>query len=60
MKSIFLSLVTALAFAHLAQAADVTVKISNVHLCCGGCVKGVARATADALTRAGLTGKVGQ
>jgi len=47
LKSIFLSLVTALAFAHLAQAADVTVKINDVHLCCGGCVKGVAKAVAD-------------
>jgi copper chaperone CopZ len=46
MKSVFLSLVTVLAFAHLTQAEDVTVKISNVHLCCQGCVKGVAKAVA--------------
>jgi copper chaperone CopZ len=46
MKSVFLSIVTALAFVHLAQAADVTVKISDVHLCCDGCVKGVAKAVA--------------
>ena len=46
MKSILLSIVTALAFAHLAQAADVTVKINNVHLCCQSCVKGVAKAVA--------------
>lgn len=44
MKSILLSIVTALAFAHLAQAADVTVKISNVHLCCGKCLTGVTNA----------------
>ena len=46
MKSIFLSMVTALAFAPLAQAADVTVKISNVHLCCQSCLKGVTNAIA--------------
>ena len=44
MKSILLSIVTALAFAQLAQAADVTVKISNVHLCCGKCLNGVTNA----------------
>jgi copper chaperone CopZ len=46
MKSIFLSIVAALAFVHLAQADDVTVKISKVHLCCDSCVKGVTKATA--------------
>ncbi len=46
MKSIFLSVVAALAFVHLAQAEDVTVKISKVHLCCDSCVKGVAKAVA--------------
>ncbi len=46
MKSILLSIVTALAFAHLTQAQDVTVHISNVHLCCGSCVKGVTNAVA--------------
>ena len=29
------------------QAADVTVKISNVHLCCKGCVKGVEKAVGE-------------
>jgi len=43
-KSLFLSIVTALAFVQLAQAADVTVKISDVHLCCPSCVKGVTNA----------------
>ncbi len=47
MKSIFLSIVTALAFVHLVQAEDVTVHISEVHLCCDSCVKGVAKAIAD-------------
>jgi copper chaperone CopZ len=60
MKSIFLSIVTALAFIPLAQAADVTVKITDVHLCCDSCVKGVtnalkgvdgATATADKTTK---------
>lgn len=46
MKSIFLSIVTVLAFAHLTQAEDVTVKISNVHLCCGKCLTGVTNAVA--------------
>jgi copper chaperone CopZ len=46
MKSIFLSIVTVLAFAHLTQAEDVTVKITDVHLCCDNCVKGVAKAVA--------------
>src|SRR6266496_4503898 len=27
-----------------AQAADTTLKLSNVHLCCNGCVKGVDKA----------------
>jgi mercuric ion binding protein len=44
MKSILLSIVTALAFVNLAQAADVTVTISDVHLCCDSCVKGAAKA----------------
>jgi copper chaperone CopZ len=60
MKSIFLSIVTALAFVHLTQAEDVTVHISNVHLCCDSCVKGVTnavkgidgiKATADKTTK---------
>jgi periplasmic mercuric ion binding protein len=46
MKSFLLSMVTGLAFVPLTQAADVTVQISNVHLCCDGCVKGMAKAVA--------------
>jgi copper chaperone CopZ len=46
MKSIFLSILTAFAFVQLTQAADVTVNISDVHLCCDKCVKGVTTATA--------------
>lgn len=44
MKSILLSIITALAFVHLTQAEDVTVKISDVHLCCGKCLTGVTNA----------------
>lgn|SRR5665213_1194372 len=46
MKSIFLSIVTVMALLHSAQAEDVTVKLSNVHLCCGSCVKGANKAVA--------------
>jgi hypothetical protein len=46
MKSIFLSIVTALAFVQFTQAEDITVKITKVHMCCDSCVKGVAKATA--------------
>jgi copper chaperone CopZ len=38
MKSLLFSLVAALALAPLARAADVTVTISKVHMCCGKCV----------------------
>jgi len=39
MKSLFLSIVTGLSLASLVQAADITVTISKVHLCCDKCVK---------------------
>jgi copper chaperone CopZ len=44
--------VIALALAISARAADVTVTITDVHLCCQSCVKGVAKAVAgvDGLT----------
>jgi copper chaperone CopZ len=38
MKSVLLSMAAALALVPLGRAADVTVKISNVHLCCKSCV----------------------
>ena len=44
MKSIFISVATAFALAFSAEAADVTAKISQVHLCCKGCVTGVEKA----------------
>lgn len=46
------SLVLSFAFASIATAADVTVQLSNVHLCCNSCVKGVDKAVA---TVAGAT-----
>jgi copper chaperone CopZ len=44
MKSILLSIVAALCLAQVAQAADATVTISDVHLCCGKCLVGVTNA----------------
>ncbi len=44
MKNIFTTLVIALAATLSVQAADVSVKISDVHLCCQSCVKGVEKA----------------
>lgn len=43
MKSLLLSIVAVFSLATLAQA-DVTVKLSNVHLCCDSCVKGANKA----------------
>lgn len=45
MKIIFTIIVLALAIS--ARAAEVTVTITDVHLCCQSCVKGVAKAVAD-------------
>ena len=47
MKNALASLVIALALALSARAADVSTKISDVHLCCQSCVKGVKKAVAD-------------
>jgi copper chaperone CopZ len=55
MKIIFTAL--ALAFVMAAKAADVTVTITDVHICCQSCVKGVAKAVADVK---GLTAKADQ
>src|SRR5262245_64650164 len=44
MKLSLLSLPVALTLAFSAHAADFSTKISDVHLCCGGCVKGVQAA----------------
>jgi len=46
MKAAFISIITALAFVVSARAADATAKISDVHICCNGCVKGINAAAA--------------
>jgi len=47
MKIIFASMSLALAITLSAGAADATVAITDVHLCCQSCVKGVAKAAAN-------------
>ncbi len=44
MKRILTLSAVLLALGGFAQAADTSVKLSNVHLCCNGCVKGVDKA----------------
>jgi periplasmic mercuric ion binding protein len=46
MKSLLLSVVAVFALASVTRADNVTVKISNVHLCCDSCVKGANKAIA--------------
>ncbi|MDB6068309.1 MAG: putative metal-binding protein [Pedosphaera sp.] len=46
MKTILASIVIAFALACSVQAAEVTAKLSNVHLCCKKCVTGVEKAVA--------------
>src|SRR5258706_7532528 len=46
MKTILLSIATALALNLTVRAADVSTKISQVHLCCKSCVTGVEKAVA--------------
>lgn len=41
MKTILASVTVALALGFSARAADVSVKLTDVHLCCQSCVKGV-------------------
>jgi periplasmic mercuric ion binding protein len=45
MKNLVLTLATVLSFGLAANAATVT--LTGVHICCGGCVKGVAKAEAN-------------
>ncbi len=47
MKNIFTSLVIGVALTLSARAADVSVKISDVHMCCDSCVKGAEKAVAE-------------
>jgi len=46
MKKSLASIMIACALVLSARAADVTTKISGVHLCCSACVKGVEKAVA--------------
>ena len=46
MKKTLTTIVAASFLALSSQAADITVKISDVHLCCDSCVKGVQKAVA--------------
>jgi len=57
MKIILTAVAMAMALNFAARAADVTVTISGVHLCCQSCVKGVATAVAGVT---GLTAKADQ
>jgi copper chaperone CopZ len=47
MKSILLPLAALFALAMSTPAAEVTSKISDVHLCCKGCVNGVQKAVGE-------------
>jgi len=44
MKYLIASITTAFALSLSTQAADVSVKLTGVHLCCQSCVKGVVKA----------------
>jgi copper chaperone CopZ len=55
MKTLFTAIAMAVALS--TRAADVTATLTDVHLCCGSCVKGVATAVADVH---GLTAKADQ
>ena len=46
MKAMLLSIAVVVALNLSARAAEVTTKISQVHLCCKGCVTGVEKAVA--------------
>jgi copper chaperone CopZ len=47
MKTILLSLAAVAALTLSSQAADSTVKLTDVHICCPACVKGVATALSE-------------
>jgi copper chaperone CopZ len=46
MKAIVVSMVAAFALVFSARAADVTVKLTDVHLCCNSCVTGANKVVA--------------
>jgi copper chaperone CopZ len=56
-KFLIASLVAAIALGLSAQAADVTTKITDTHICCGSCVKAVAKVLA---TVPGATGSASE
>src|SRR5258708_7036082 len=47
MKTILLPLAALFTFALASNAADVSSKLSDVHLCCKGCVNGVEKAVGE-------------
>src|SRR5271165_1416365 len=47
MKAILPSIAAAFALVLSAPAADVTAKLTDVHLCCKGCVNGVDKAVGE-------------
>jgi len=47
MKAILLPLAALLTFTLTSKAADVSSKLSDVHLCCKGCVNGVEKAVGE-------------
>jgi len=57
MKYFIASTVAAVALTFSAQAADVTTKITDTHVCCGSCVKAVAKILT---TVPGITGAADQ
>jgi copper chaperone CopZ len=56
MKTTIASLLTSFAFAAAMHGADVTVKLSDVHLCCGACVAAVDKTLTDSGVK-GVTAK---
>ena len=57
MKTLFASLLALATLAFTVSAADVSVKITDVHLCCPKCVSGVKKAVA---TVTGVTAQIDQ
>src|SRR6185369_4420212 len=57
MKTILAATAMVIALSLPVQAADTTVTLTDVHICCQSCVKGVAKAVADVK---GLTAKADQ
>jgi len=47
MKTLALSLTSLLALSSAARAAEASAKITDVHLCCKGCVTGVEKAVSE-------------